>query len=85
MSRLAYRKWKRNMFDVPIGGLPGHSLRRHAPFKRLASTDAPEEDFGNYQIILPQEPYIWGTSHIVPRPVPPHIQKPLYAGPAASG
>lgn len=36
------------------------------------------EDPGHYDIIIPDEPYVWGTSHITPRPVPSHIPRPRY-------
>jgi methionyl aminopeptidase len=40
-----------------------------------------EDDFafGDYSVILPDEPYIFGVSHIVPRSVPPNIVRPHYA------
>ena len=38
-----------------------------------------EANFGDYHIILPPEPFVWGVSHIVPRVVPPNIVKPPYA------
>ncbi|KAI6004732.1 methionyl aminopeptidase [Pisolithus albus] len=34
---------------------------------------------GSYSVILPDEPFVWGVSHIKPRHVPPHIPRPLYA------
>ncbi|KAG2013085.1 methionyl aminopeptidase [Coprinopsis cinerea AmutBmut pab1-1] len=37
------------------------------------------EDFGTYRIILPEEPFVFGTTHIKPRSVPPHIKRPYYA------
>ena len=38
------------------------------------------EDFGNYNVILPEEPFVFGVSHIQPlRPVPSHIERPYYA------
>ena len=36
-------------------------------------------DFGDYSVILPPEPYIFGVSHIVPRSVPSNIVRPHYA------
>ncbi|KAG6917687.1 hypothetical protein DXG01_001662 [Tephrocybe rancida] len=42
---------------------------------------APDVDFGDYDIILPDEPYVWGVSHITPRSVPTHIERPFYARP----
>jgi methionyl aminopeptidase len=49
---------------------PGSTL--HAPCE-----DVP--DFGDYSVILPPEPFVFGVSHFKPRPVPPHIPKPPYA------
>lgn len=52
--------------------------------RRLTSNsddlDASEHDlrFGCYDVILPPEPYEWGTAHIIPRGVPPQIPKPPY-------
>ncbi|KAG2041283.1 methionyl aminopeptidase [Suillus americanus] len=37
------------------------------------------EDFGTYNVILPEEPFVWGVSHITRRPVPSHIVRPKYA------
>lgn len=36
-------------------------------------------NFGDYDIILPPEPYVFGVSHIVPRTVPNQIVRPQYA------
>ncbi|KAJ7665078.1 methionyl aminopeptidase [Mycena polygramma] len=33
-----------------------------------------------YSVILPEEPFIFGVSHIKPRSVPEHILRPHYAG-----
>ncbi|KAF9535155.1 methionyl aminopeptidase [Crepidotus variabilis] len=41
--------------------------------------DVQVEDFGDYSIILPDEPFVFGTDHISPRNVPKHIVKPAYA------
>jgi hypothetical protein len=37
-------------------------------------------DFGNYSVILPDEPFVFGVSHIKPRTVPPGITRPPYVG-----
>jgi methionyl aminopeptidase len=37
------------------------------------------QDFGDYEIILPPEPPLFGTSHFTPRSAPKHILKPPYA------
>jgi hypothetical protein len=39
------------------------------------------DDFGSYSILLPEEPYTFGVSHIVPRSVPSEIARPYYAAP----
>ena len=33
---------------------------------------------GDYSVVFPQEPFVWGVSHIIPRPVPVHIPRPPY-------
>lgn len=38
-----------------------------------------EGSFGSYSVILPEEPFVWGVSHITPRTVPPRIGRPPYA------
>ncbi|KAF7307543.1 Methionine aminopeptidase [Mycena indigotica] len=38
------------------------------------------QDFGNYSVILPQEPFVYGVGHITQRSVPTHILRPDYAG-----
>ena len=37
------------------------------------------EDFGTYRVVLPEEPFIFGTEHIKPRSVPGNILRPFYA------
>lgn len=37
-----------------------------------------DEHFGNYSVILPPEPFVFGVSHIPQRPVPSHIPRPPY-------
>jgi methionyl aminopeptidase len=43
-----------------------------------AVADGTHEDFGDYCIILPKEPFVFGTSQITPRLVPEYIVKPSY-------
>ena len=45
---------------------------------RYFSTTALLDDFGSYSIILPPEPFVFGTTHIQPRSVPDHIARPSY-------
>lgn len=70
-----------------------HRLTRQTPFTSKAykpdprpvhsqsPTDADTDsyDYGHYSVILPPEPFIFGTSHIKPRHVPAHIIRPPYA------
>ena len=46
---------------------------------RRFSLQKQKEDDSNYNVILPSEPFVFGTSHIQPRTVPDHIVKPSYA------
>ena len=41
------------------------------------------EFFGHYSVILPPEPFVFGVSHILQRPVPSHIARPSYVTPSA--
>jgi len=43
-----------------------------------AVADGTHEDFGDYCIVLPKEPFVFGTSQITPRLVPEYIVKPSY-------
>ncbi|KAG5352065.1 hypothetical protein C0989_003990 [Termitomyces sp. Mn162] len=50
--------------------------------KSTSSEDSgPDVDFGDYSIILPEEPFVWGVAHITPRNVPDNIERPPYAQP----
>ncbi|KAH0588180.1 hypothetical protein H2248_006895 [Termitomyces sp. 'cryptogamus'] len=61
------------------------SFARYPAFYRLKSTSSedsgPDVDFGDYSIILPEEPFVWGVAHITPRNVPDNIERPPYAQP----
>ncbi|KAJ3773056.1 methionine aminopeptidase [Lentinula raphanica] len=37
------------------------------------------DNYGLYSVILPEEPFVFGVSHIKPRAVPEHIARPSYA------
>jgi methionyl aminopeptidase len=56
-------------------------LRRHVTTSPAFDSDKSleVEDFGAYNVILPEEPFVWGVSHITRRPVPSHIIRPKYA------
>ncbi|KAG6824153.1 hypothetical protein H0H92_007843 [Tricholoma furcatifolium] len=66
---------------------PLHSRPRHfLLYKRTFTTSQdhePTTDFGDYSIILPEEPFVWGVAHIKPRSVPSSIDRPSYATPGA--
>ena len=53
-------------------------LRLSRPCRFKFSKNTLPEDFGEYSVVLPPEPFVFGTAHIKPRPVPAHIQRPLY-------
>jgi methionyl aminopeptidase len=44
----------------------------------ISKPDTDSEHFGNYSVILPPEPFVFGVSHIPQRPVPSHIPRPPY-------
>lgn len=58
--------------------------RSHPAKFSTAYSDLIEGDFGDYDIILPEEPYTDDLSHIVPRSVPSSIARPPYALPGFS-
>ncbi|TFK43981.1 peptidase M24, structural domain-containing protein [Crucibulum laeve] len=57
------------------------TLRRAYRVFSTSTNEEEPEDFGDYSIILPEEPFIFGTSHITPRRVPDRIIRPDYAKP----
>jgi methionyl aminopeptidase len=62
----------------------GRRLWNHSRYFSKSSTcsqqsDRDDFDFGDYSVILPAEPYVFGVSHVVPRTVPPNIVRPDYA------
>ncbi|KAH9899397.1 methionine aminopeptidase [Cubamyces lactineus] len=70
---------------------PNSTSSPPSPEDIAPDTEPSEHDlrFGYYDVLLPSEPFIWGTAHILPRPVPPHIRRPPYVpdlfGPDAEG
>ena len=52
-----------------------HTLRRYSLRYRSYST---QQLPGDYSVVFPKEPFVWGVSHIIPRPVPVHIPRPPY-------
>ncbi|KAH9482135.1 Methionine aminopeptidase 1D, chloroplastic/mitochondrial [Psilocybe cubensis] len=70
---------------LSLGALFRQQLNgRRASVARWMSTDPVEDheevqDFGDYSVILPEEPFVFGVSHIPQRPVPEYIPKPPYA------
>jgi methionyl aminopeptidase len=57
-----------------------YTLRKYSIASATTSDELPEgiEDFGQYSVILPPEPFVFGVSHIKPRDVPGDIIKPPY-------
>ena len=70
-----------NIFDSLCRPPPAFSqaCRAFSSGNYAISEDEEDYDFGSFDVILPEEPYIWGVSHIQPRPVPPHVVRPPYA------
>ena len=54
-------------------------LLNHVRFFSTRVIDEEIPDFGSYSVILPEEPFVWGVSHIHPRTVPCNIRRPSYA------
>ncbi|KAF8887260.1 methionyl aminopeptidase [Gymnopilus junonius] len=74
------RSLTRRWLDLAYWNVTNKYPRYLARFPRKFSTNQDDvEDFGNYSVILPEEPFIFGVSHIQPRRVPGHILKPPYA------
>jgi len=44
----------------------------------ISEPDTDPEYFGDYSVILPPEPFVFGVAHIPRRPVPSHIPRPPY-------
>ncbi|THU85496.1 methionyl aminopeptidase [Dendrothele bispora CBS 962.96] len=57
------------------------NLRHFSSTRRASSSSESDHDaqFGVYSVILPQEPFVFGVTHIQPRQVPPSIPRPPYA------
>ncbi|KAK0243408.1 methionyl aminopeptidase [Armillaria nabsnona] len=49
-------------------------------YARLQNKNVYVYDFGTYSVIFPEEPFVFGVSHIAPKPVPPSIPAPPYVG-----
>lgn len=65
---------------TPFKNVFGKRIRRYSgnQISSLASGDGDIDDTGIYEVILPPDPPIWGTSHISPRSVPISIPRPPY-------
>ncbi|KAF9058181.1 methionyl aminopeptidase [Panaeolus papilionaceus] len=64
-----------------LGSGPGRIISKGLRVRRYATVNGEEEsyeDFGQYSIILPEEPFQFGVSHIKPRTAPHNIVKPDY-------
>ncbi|KAF9474342.1 methionyl aminopeptidase [Pholiota conissans] len=85
---LALKRYATNLKWMPekMGHIAANRVARlHPPTTQRFSTSTKEEeeenfvDFGNYEVILPEEPFVFGVSHIQQREVPPQIVRPPYA------
>ena len=69
----------RPLYTSPSRG-PRFNYIRHFHNESLNKRDdSVVPDFGDYSIILPPEPFVFGVSHIERRQVPSHILRPPYA------
>ncbi|KAF8549853.1 methionyl aminopeptidase [Imleria badia] len=68
--------WTRH--SLILNGSPPIRLANRLRFFSTRLLDE-EASFGSYSVILPEEPFVWGVSHISPRLVPSNIRQPLYA------
>lgn len=59
------------------GALSAIGCRRYS--QKAPALEASDFDFGKYSVILPEEPFVFGISHITPRLVPEAIPRPPYA------
>lgn len=70
-----------------ISTVNGRKLPAKVPLRRYTTNEEENEeenpggfeDFGDYEVILPQEPFVFGVSRIHARQVPEDIVKPPYA------
>ncbi|KIJ69753.1 hypothetical protein HYDPIDRAFT_104376 [Hydnomerulius pinastri MD-312] len=86
LNILARSTWPRK--HIPREFLASHGTLQVLPRRsfgrssRFLSTRTPDEDeeelFGTYSVILPEEPFVWGVSHLTPRSVPNGIPRPPY-------
>jgi methionyl aminopeptidase len=68
---------RRNISNVAANRSLAPALPNDLEADSFSVDDVP--DFGTYSVILPDEPFVYGTSHIQPRSVPTHIARPPYA------
>lgn len=71
---------------LPLTQILGHinssrSSKYLSQNAHLTTSHLRDDDFGDYSIILPEEPFVFGVSHIRPRTVPSGIVRPPYAIP----
>jgi hypothetical protein len=71
--------WRRLWTRPLISSRPPTRLENRC--LRFLSTRVSNEEvaFGSYSVVLPEEPFVWGVSHISPRTVPSSIGRPPYA------
>lgn len=80
LSHQSCKVWNKLGVSHLVWTTPSTFSRVRRSFRSLSS-DADQvtiEDHGRYEVILPEEPYVWGTSHIKVRSVPQQIPRPPY-------
>lgn len=66
-----------SLMTFRLGTRPlSRALRQQSP--RCRKYSSIQQLPGDYSVVLPKEPFAWGVSHIIPRPVPIHIPRPPY-------
>ncbi|KAF5333551.1 hypothetical protein D9611_002830 [Ephemerocybe angulata] len=58
---------------------PMNHLQRHYTLSNPPAPEPEDDDFGLYRVILPEEPFVFGTAHIPPRRMKSQVEWPPYA------
>lgn len=71
--------WRRLRAGPLISSRPPTRLENCLRFLSTRIANENLASLGSYSVILPEEPFVWGVSHISPRTVPSSIGRPSYA------
>lgn len=72
------RKQRKRILPSFCAGFQASSLSTASQLNPSVDREE-DEDFGEYDIILPPDEPVWGVDHIIPRVVPSGIVRPPYA------